>query len=181
MESVPEALDLVVLAEASEKYGRTVTSPRFTAEGFSAVPFNETSESKCGVGPSHWYELPLACEKVKRDTGLCIKGRLFTSCMPRNVDEDWPETSPDGSYPAWLTDANETDPNVNRQLFKIHVAENGICNILALVEDREPPAGRSTRFGGLRITLLSGLLCCVAQRTISIVHVQDRSNEQWSS
>lgn len=136
--------NFVEYKEASKKYGREVFGPLFSPEGYAAIPFNETVQSKYGMGPQHWYELPLACKKVKADTGVMIKGRLFTSIMLRNVDQDWPELDGSGKYPAWLSDPSETDPNPHRQAFKANVHQYGLKNVVALVEDREPPAGKSS-------------------------------------
>lgn len=130
---------------ASVKYGREIVRPRFSDEGLPTTPFNETPAWNTPLGKKHWFEIPLACGKVRRDTGLDISGRFFTTAMPRKVDHQWPELDGNGNYPTWLTDPSQEDVNASRQVFKSKASEFQIRNVFVFGSDKELEAAGSKR------------------------------------
>lgn len=107
-----------LLASASGKF----QGCRYASD--AETPDNE----KPGTDGDHWYEIPLWEAPAK------VSGKLYTTRMPRGMDAQWEEANPR---------CGETDPNPDRQKLKDKVCDKGLKNVLALVEDSEPPHGKS--------------------------------------
>lgn len=113
--------DRVLLRQASKKYGKAITLPQG-----AQVPFNETADWYGTGGQDHWFELPLNTNDVVEEVGEFITGRLFTTRMPRALEQQ--------------DDADATDI----RMFKHKVQCNNLQHVFVLVEDEEPAKGKSS-------------------------------------
>lgn len=113
--------DQVLLRQASKKYGSPVT-----LDLGHSVPFNECAEWYERGGQDHWFEIDLNTDSMIDEIGEQITGRLFTTRMPRCLDDP---TDPDAT---------------NRQRFIKKVKDERISKVFPLIEDEEPGKYKSS-------------------------------------
>jgi len=113
--------DRVLLRQASKKYGKAITLPQG-----AQVPFNETADWYAPGGQDHWFELPLNTNDVVDEVGEFITGRLFTTRMPRALEQ-------------------QDDPDATEiRTFMHKVQSNNLKHVFVLVEEEETVKGKSS-------------------------------------
>ena len=114
----------VLLAGASKQYDQPVT-----LEMGDCIPFNETSDWFKEGSADHWFNIPLNTPEIKKDTGMFIPGKLFTTRMPRGIDleknEEWPTET---------IDKVKNQGRTMRQYFEEKVKDEHITHAFVLVE-----------------------------------------------
>lgn len=117
----------VLLRQASKKYKRPVT----LALG-SPVPFNETAGWYAPQGQDHWFEIPLTTPAIEKDLGFFVTGRLFTTRMPRCLDD------PQGAN-------GDTGEATCKKRLENRIMQNNLKAVFVLVEEHETVKGKSTQ------------------------------------
>jgi hypothetical protein len=120
----------VLLGMASLKYKEAVT-----IQVGSPIPFDETTGWFEKGGNDHWFEIPLNTPEVREELGMWVPGKLYTTRMPRALDEQ-----PGTDWSTSVVPEGQTD----KRWFMEKAKDKNVTEVWVLVSETEMKEKKST-------------------------------------